>query len=536
MMKKTLLLLLCIFFGCYSAQNSNRTITKESIDREIVLGKKKAIDHNEAITTFLEINKNAESINYKKGILESTMVLMAKYFDVGNFKKVIELSDKAEKLAAEAEDNIHLSNTYRLKASALTELGFNEQSIIDFKKSLDIAGKIESENDKHYLNALIYSGIGTYYAHIDAPIDTIFLYEKKSMESTMKIQENKDFINKKYHNLALSYMNLGMMSVHINKTKDAEMYLSKSLEICRNNKYSMNKNLEITILNEFAWFYYDQKMYKEATVYAAQAEALEKGMSTPYIRRDIYEVYFKSFVELGDKKDSQKYMNLYTKLNDSLVNTEKKTINTPVKQIVNEQGKIHNEDIKKIIFIVCAMIIALLLAGWFFWKRNQNLLHKKYKAIIDTIESTNKTPQIAKIIPIESTPDKNIGITDDTVNAILLKLNKFEKSQKFIRKDLTLTSIANELNTNTRYLSEIIKQHKGKNFNNYLNSLRIEYITNKLYENAVYREYKISYLAEESGFSSRVVFAKIFKQETGVTPSYFIESLKKDFAEQQVAL
>ncbi len=277
-------------------------------------------------------------------------------------------------------------------------------------------------------------------------------------------------------------------------------------------------------------------MYKEATVYAAQAEALEKGMSTPYIRRDIYEVYFKSFVELGDKKDSQKYMNLYTKLNDSLVNTEKKTINTPVKQIVNEQGKIHNEDIKKIIFIVCAIIIALLLAGWFFWKRNQNLLHKKYKAIIDTIESTNKTPQIAKIIPIESTPDKNIGITDDTVNAILLKLNKFEKSQKFIRKDLTLTSIANELNTNTRYLSEIIKQHKGKNFNNYLNSLRIEYITNKLYENAVYREYKISYLAEESGFSSRVVFAKIFKQETGVTPSYFIESLKKDFAEQQVAL
>jgi YesN/AraC family two-component response regulator len=88
--------------------------------------------------------------------------------------------------------------------------------------------------------------------------------------------------------------------------------------------------------------------------------------------------------------------------------------------------------------------------------------------------------------------------------------------------------LSNSLNTNPRYLSEIIKQHKGKNFNNYLNGLRIHYITNKLYDTPVFREYKISYLAEACGFSSREVFAVIFKKETGVTPSYFISQLKKD--------
>jgi len=86
--------------------------------------------------------------------------------------------------------------------------------------------------------------------------------------------------------------------------------------------------------------------------------------------------------------------------------------------------------------------------------------------------------------------------------------------------------LANLLNTNTKYLTEIIRQHTGKNFNNYINGLRIQYITEKLYHDPKYREYKISYLAEESGFSSREIFAVTFKKETGVSPSYFIAKLQ----------
>ncbi|AZA77307.1 AraC family transcriptional regulator [Chryseobacterium sp. G0186] len=67
----------------------------------------------------------------------------------------------------------------------------------------------------------------------------------------------------------------------------------------------------------------------------------------------------------------------------------------------------------------------------------------------------------------------------------------------------------------------------NKSFNNYLNGLRINYITAKLYDTPIFREYKISYLAETCGFSSREVFAVIFKKETGVSPSYFINQLKK---------
>lgn len=64
------------------------------------------------------------------------------------------------------------------------------------------------------------------------------------------MDDSEDFLNKKYYNLTLAYINLGMTSNASKKVKDAEMYFFKALQICKNPKYNINKDLEITILNE----------------------------------------------------------------------------------------------------------------------------------------------------------------------------------------------------------------------------------------------------------------------------------------------
>lgn len=534
--KKIIPLLFGLIFGFYCAQVGNHITTKDSIDAEIKKAKMLTVnDPNKSIELATKLYNISKDKDYKNGMLECNNILMTKFYDTGDFRKVVDISKDAEKLAKETNNNLILSNTYRLKAAAYTELGFNDESLKELKKALQIAEKIESKNDRNYLKALIYTGFGSYSAHVNAPMDSLLYYTKRSLKSTMEIDESKDFINKKYHNLAMSYMNLGMLSVSVNRSKDAEMYLSKALKISQNKKYLVGKDLAVTILNEFSWLYYDQKKYNKAKSFAEQAETLEKGVGLPYIRRDIYEVYFKSCVELGEKEVSKKYMNLYTKLNDSLVNVEKKAINTPVKHIIDEKEEVYTNDIQKIIVTASGIIFALLLAGWFFWKQNQNKLHKRYKTIIENLKNEEKTSPIEPIlVEIENkSPENAINISDDTTTSLLNKLSKFEKSEKFLKNDISLSSLSSSLNTNPRYLSEIIKQHRGKNFNNYLHGLRIHYITNKLYETPVFREYKISYLAEYCGFSSREVFAVIFKKETGVTPSYFINQLKKDDVKQE---
>lgn len=527
-MKKSALFIFCFIFGFYYAQVDIGSIAQ--IESKIKKAEELAKDKpSQSIELSHEIYIISKKKGYKKGVLESSVILMARYFDLGNHKKVIDLSGEAEKLALELKEIPMLANVYRLRASSYTELGFNDESIKELRKALKISEKITSSDKKNYLNALIYIGFASYSAHVNAPLDSVIYYQKKCLESTMKIGDDKDFVSKKYHMLALANINLGMTSVASGRINDAETYFGKALEICQNKPYNVSKNLEISVLNEYAWLYYDQKEYDKSVYYASRAEQFEKLISMPYIRRDIYEVYFKSYVELGEKTASKKYMNLYTKLNDSLVNAEKKAINIPVKQIMDKQGQIHTGNIRKILLSAWTFIIFISAAGWALWRISRKKLHNKYDLAIKNLKNIPAPPTDPE--ETGNSPEKSISITDDTMNMILLKLDKFEKSQKFIKKDLSLTSLANELNTNTRYLSEIIKQHKEKNYNNYINSLRIDYITKKLYENPIYREYKISYLAEACGFSSREVFAVIFKKETGVSPSYFISNLKKDHSE-----
>ncbi|CAH0191291.1 HTH-type transcriptional activator RhaR [Chryseobacterium sp. Bi04] len=229
------------------------------------------------------------------------------------------------------------------------------------------------------------------------------------------------------------------------------------------------------------------------------------------------------------KETSKKSTHLYKELNDSIKNTEKKAVNTPVNYIIGEQGEAYSHNIVKIV-IAPSVVIIFLLNSWVLWKHNQKKPGKGDKMIVNHLKNETKTTEFTSI-PVkdkDKTPDHNISISEDTTASLLNKLSKFEKSEKFLKKDLTLTNLSNSLHTNPRYLSEIIKQHKGKNFNNYLNGLRIHYITDKLYNTPVFREYKISYLAEACGFSSREVFSVIFKKEMGVTPSYFISQLKKN--------
>ncbi|GAA5087190.1 hypothetical protein GCM10023210_09940 [Chryseobacterium ginsengisoli] len=194
-----------------------------------------------------------------------------------------------------------------------------------------------------------------------------------------------------------------------------------------------------------------------------------------------------------------------------------------------------NENLNHIFVIIGCIVLALAIFLFSLWRRSQKIFHSRYENIISRLkkeENTNdhisiptEITDIPVIIPV---PDKNINIHDSTINTILQKLEKFEKSEGFLRKDKSLTSLANSLDTNPRYLSEIIKHYKGKKFNNYLNGLRIQYITQLLYKEPIYREYKITYLAEYCGFASREVFAIAFKKETGVTPSYFISQLRTD--------
>lgn len=232
-----------------------------------------------------------------------------------------------------------------------------------------------------------------------------------------------------------------------------------------------------------------------------------------------------------------KYLVVYADVKDNMNVVNESGNNVSVAEIIHDHdNRISTNLNKTILFII--IILPFILLGYYF-RKGKNTSKKNYESILESLKTSDdeELPILENKITIKSEnlihhQTKAIVINDETIKHILAKLEKFEMSHKYLKQDMSLAGLASYLDTNTKYLSEILKQHKGKKFCDYINGLRIIYIIEALYKNPIYREYKISYLAESCGFGSREVFAVVFKKETGISPSYFINNLKKDTGEE----
>ena len=170
-----------------------------------------------------------------------------------------------------------------------------------------------------------------------------------------------------------------------------------------------------------------------------------------------------------------------------------------------------------------AILGAVFIAtSYHFYSKSQL---KKQKSAFDKITKEIKLDTSSEEISNGNGNGIDLGkpqISDELEKQLLVNLDKFEKSSKFTDPNMSLASLASIVGTNTQYLSKTINKHKGKNFNNYVNELRVNFIIRKLLTDEKYSAYKISYLAKEAGFSSHSAFTKIFKEITKLSPSEFI--------------
>ncbi|MCD9856169.1 helix-turn-helix domain-containing protein [Epilithonimonas sp. JDS] len=188
---------------------------------------------------------------------------------------------------------------------------------------------------------------------------------------------------------------------------------------------------------------------------------------------------------------------------------------------IHEQKEFQNK-ILFLLFAVASLSLIISLIYYFIIKSKANVATVEFEK-----ENISKEYEQRLSDQLKDFQASHVfTIPEKTENLILSNLETFEKSKDVRDPSLSLSVLAKRMNTNSKYLSEVINKHKGKNFNNYLNELRVNYIVEKLTQNPEYLQYKTSYLAEEAGFASRTTFTTIFKNVTGKSPSQFIDEIK----------
>ena len=94
----------------------------------------------------------------------------------------------------------------------------------------------------------------------------------------------------------------------------------------------------------------------------------------------------------------------------------------------------------------------------------------------------------------------------------------------FITPDITLKILAQKCHTNRSYLSQFINERYTMNFNTFINSLRINEAKQILSDPNNRLPLKELYL--RLGYHSYSVFNEAFKRHVGVTPAFYLKTIK----------
>ncbi len=275
--------------------------------------------------------------------------------------------------------------------------------------------------------------------------------------------------------------------------------------------------------------------------YKTSAQKLELGLSLienlPFnnLKIKFYESLSRTYFALHDDAKYHQYNKYYNDLKTKTNSSTREGIRYIVKLVETNQNK--NIEFQKQTYLqsfwISALILAFIIIGLFTYfiiiynknkdlKRQFEFFEKQDNRQKEAISSVSGL--VKKISDAEKSSNK---ISKEKEEEILQKLKQFEQSDRYLHKNMSLSMLSSQLEVNTKYLSEVINNNKEKNFNGYINKLRINHIAQLLKNDSTFLNYKVSYLAEYSGFSSHSAFATVFKSVTGMSPNAYIQEISK---------
>ncbi|KGO91428.1 helix-turn-helix domain-containing protein [Flavobacterium subsaxonicum] len=452
-------------------------------------------------------------------------IIISSYATNNDKKKSIEYLFRAKKIAEDIGDVELTTKVYATLASLYASLKLNDKAMLYLKEAWQQTEKLPAGNEKSNIRAFLYNEQGNFYYNNEQYKQANTNY-RQSIAEFKKALPSGGGANTPFYYKSLLH-NYGKSFLQLNEPDSSTAYLNKALTL----KDTLYPNLKYHIYISLSEAYAHAGHYQRS-IDTLQVVLNDKGFDIPELQSAAYLNLSRNYKALGDITNYALYNEKYLALSPYVKNEDLAAISTVFNA---EQGEaIASASASKqdsyLLMLCLLLVVGAGSVTVYVIYRKKKKEKAIYTSIIKNLESKLTLP-IAEVITEEEegeTPQVSIPLPVE--QEILSKLRQFENSVKFTNPKLTIATLAVQFKTNTTYLSEIINREKGKNFNAYINELRINYICNKIYTNPEYLNYKISYLAESCGFNSHSAFATVFKNVTGISPSAFLKQALKNNA------
>ena len=235
-------------------------------------------------------------------------------------------------------------------------------------------------------------------------------------------------------------------------------------------------------------------------------------------------------------KDSVNNANEYGKIKDMQFLHEANKYEKQLAQLTTEK-KMRNSVIRT---IAAGLLLSLFFLVFTIYqnsklKESNKDLFKKNVALIKSEEhEQHLQEQYAEKLEHYKSQIKDVerykssNLTDEGKELLLVRINHvMHDPSEFCQEDFSIDKLATLVDSNTKYVSQVINETMGKNFNTLLNEQRINEVCKRLVDTENNGNKTNEAIAEEVGFKSRSHFIRTFKKITGLTPSQYQRMAKE---------
>lgn len=363
-----------------------------------------------------------------------------------------------------------------------------------------------------------------------------YYIRKKYKEALANINKAQQYYERnKYNSIGNIYMTKAAILCEMNKLSEAEKYILLAIQ------HNDGKGVAIDAYYIAAKIYYKMRRYDTSMDYCKMAI---KSVETNKVKSSLAETYMlmaKIKQTTNNYKQAYQYLLESKQLYDKIYVSSQKHLEEERKMGyligIKERDMAQQKEKAKLsrnlniilTLAIVALIIALLAVMGYFKKRN-----KIYKNIVEqSLEKIKREEELRTRIEREKAAEQatskqkvNKGISLDIYDRLCDLLDN-----ECVYKDpqLDREMLAERLDTNRTYLSQIIKEHTGKNLTSLINQYRVDEALRILSDERK-NNCSLEQLSADLGFMSKLTFFRVFKNIVGMSPHQYRITRHKVYA------
>lgn len=287
--------------------------------------------------------------------------------------------------------------------------------------------------------------------------------------------------------------------------------------------------------------------YQDAIAILKKIEriAQETGLESDLI--DAYHSMVDVYNAMGNHQQASTFEYKYLKARDEFIkksNAEKlekarfldemRRVNDQVAVIDQKRERAHQ--LSLMMSVIAAIILLALVLLVRSYLKQHNYIRHLYEKNVQLLATSEVIPQSTVVGSVEpnelhdESAPKYQGTTLDqeSKERLFAQIKQVMGNMSVIcQPNFSLLSLADQVGSNYKYVSQVVNEYYGKSFKQVLNEQRVREACRQLNDTKQFGHLTIEAIAANLGFNSRSNFTVTFKRITGISPSKFLKMAKE---------